>query len=988
MNLSPDVEELFHRLADLDRAQQRVFFEENPTDPEIRRTVEALLASDQPDAESLSLLINQQAGLAMNAADELHEGALCGPYRLIKALGRGGMGEVWLADRTDGFLKRPVALKLPYAGLLASHFAERLYRERDILAALVHPGIARLYDAGVDEGGRPYLALEFVEGTNLTAYCDERKLSVEDRLALFLQILNAVQHAHSRLVIHRDLKPSNILVTAEGEIKLLDFGIAKLMREGEAPETELTQLGGRALTLKYASPEQISGQPVTTASDVFSLGLILFELLSGESPFVPKRDSRGALEEAILNDEARRPSIAVGSDAHAQARSTTLKKLKAQLRGDLDQIVLKALQKQPENRYLTVDAFRADLDRHLRGDAVLAQPESRSYRVRKFVLRHKLGAFSTVAIFLALAAGLSAALWQARVARKEARTAAAVQEFTEDIFWTNSVDNPDPVKARKTSARELLDIGRRKVAGSLNDAPEAKERMLAVLGALYLDLGLDDEAVALERQRVAVAKAFYGAKNPAIVKALVTLGSSMQASRSVNEREAVLLEAKAILDASGDRSSELRGRVLSALTEHYASTDLPKSIAFASEALAVYRKWPPSTDYARALYESSITYLTAGQYADGEKTIREAISLSKKFKGDPNPDLARYYAYEAEAESNQLRYSAADESYRLAYKYSQTLGDDGSVDVLETGSRLGDFLMVTSRFHEGLPYLQRAKDACLRVRGAGDPFYAPQMLYQYGVALFTVGRPEEALEYVSQAVENRRKNRPGTRYLGQLLEGQAEVLIELGQLERAEQVMKDAEVIRKSVGQKVDKNYLIPRIRIALERGRLDDAADLVERNYGAVAANAPLSNTLLRNLDARAEIALMKLDGATAVAMSKRALDAIGSSEIAPYLKSQQAKAMLHGGRGYRLLHDSSNAIPLLEGGVKAEMELLDAGSPDLGAGQAELGLGYFEGGDKEKARAALAKSVAILRSHRQLGRLYRESAYELAKFLNARKN
>jgi serine/threonine-protein kinase len=337
------------------------------------------------------------------------------------------MAEVWLAERVDGLVKRRVALKLPAAGIHAIQFAERSVRERDILASLVHPGIARLYDAGLAEGGRPFLALEFVEGANLTAYCDARQINVRERLRLFLQILSAVQHAHTRLVIHRDLKPSNILVSEEGEVKLLDFGIAKLMTEGAAPETELTQVGGRALTLNYASPEQISGQPVTTASDVFSLGTILCELLSGNRPFVPKRESRGALEEAILTAEARRPSQAAESDSHARARSTTVKKLKALLKGDLDLIVLKALQKPPEQRYLTADAFRADIERYLAGEPVLAQPESTTYRVKKFVLRHRLAVASATAVFFALAAGLSVALWQARVARNEARTSTAAE---------------------------------------------------------------------------------------------------------------------------------------------------------------------------------------------------------------------------------------------------------------------------------------------------------------------------------------------------------------------------------------------------------------------------------------------------------------------------------------------------------------------------------------------------------------------------------
>src|SRR5215471_6748975 len=499
MELRTQVEALFNEVADMDSEERARYFSAHVVAPEVRSEVEALLTCDQAE-DRIGILVGRQAKTALSGTYTPSQPTTCGAYRLLKLVGKGGMSEVWLAERMDGFLKRPVALKLPYAGG-GSHFVERLTREKDILASLVHPGIARLYDAGITERGRPFLALEYVEGTNLTEYCDQHALPIRDRLSLFLKVLAAVQYAHSCLVVHRDLKPSNILVTSAGEVKLLDFGIAKLTKQGEARETELTLSGGRALTLAYASAEQISGQAVTTASDVFSLGLILFELLSGKRAFVPAHDTRAALEEAILNAEPRRPSQRILHEDQARMRSTTLRRLRLQLRGDLDLIVLKALRKQPVERYSTVDLFRADLERYLSGEPVLAQPQSARYRTRKFVLRHKMGVVSAAAIVLTLAAGLSAALWQARVARNEARTSAAVEEFTEGIFRANSIEQPDPVKARETTARQLLDIGARNVVSGLNDAPAAKVRLLWILGSLYQGLGLDDEAVALLKER-------------------------------------------------------------------------------------------------------------------------------------------------------------------------------------------------------------------------------------------------------------------------------------------------------------------------------------------------------------------------------------------------------------------------------------------------------------------------------------------------------
>ena len=258
---------------------------------------------DAPKFAGLDLARRNAVG-----AVSLLAGSTVGSYRLIRQLGQGGMGTVWLAERTDDLIKRPVALKLPHSSLYDQHLAERFARERDILAALAHRNIARLYDAGVSMSGQPFLALEYVKGMSLTSFCDLRQLSIRERITLFSQVLRAVQYAHTHLVIHRDLKPSNILVTAEGEVQLLDFGVAKLIATGEAKESELTLLGGRALTPDYASPEQVTGQAISTASDIYSLGVILYELLTAQRPYRLKRDSRGALEEAILSSEPLKPS--------------------------------------------------------------------------------------------------------------------------------------------------------------------------------------------------------------------------------------------------------------------------------------------------------------------------------------------------------------------------------------------------------------------------------------------------------------------------------------------------------------------------------------------------------------------------------------------------------------------------------------------------------------------------------------------------------
>lgn len=378
-------------------------------------------------------------------------GRRIGPYRVLRPLGQGGMGSVWLAERTDGLFARKVALKLLHTSLMNAAMSERFMRERAILARLDHPHIARLLDAGIAEDGQPYIALEHVEGIALDTYCESNRLSLDARIDLTLQMLSAVQHAHEALVIHRDLKPANILVTAQGQVRLLDFGIAKLMTDGHAEETELTRLGGRALTPDYASPEQITGAPMSTASDVYALGVVLYGLLCGQRPYSPKSGSRAALEEAILSVEPLRPSQQPSSDAIAAARATTSRKLAAALAGDLDSIVLKALKKNPAERYPTAAALLQDLKRYRQGEQVEAQPDSASHRLRKFIGRHRLRMVLGTGVGLLLVAATAVSAWQADrastqdcVAQLEAQRAQADKRFGLDIVTANSDQQADP----------------------------------------------------------------------------------------------------------------------------------------------------------------------------------------------------------------------------------------------------------------------------------------------------------------------------------------------------------------------------------------------------------------------------------------------------------------------------------------------------------------------------------------------------------------
>jgi len=438
---------------------------------------------------------SQFAPLPGSAAEK--PGDSIGPYRLLRELGSGGMGSVWLAERTDMLQGRQVALKLPHGAWKRAGLAERMAREREILATLEHPNIARLYDAGVAGDGQPWLALEYVEGERIDAYCRRLALPVRERVRLALQVVRAVAHAHGRLVVHRDLKPGNVLVTDKGgreggagEVKLLDFGIAKLLEQGSAESTALTQAVGGAFTPEYASPEQVLGEPLTTASDVYSLGVLLFELLADVRPYRLASRSRAALEEAISQGALPRPSAL----APVERRRA--------LRGDLDTIVLKALQREPARRYATADALADDLRRYLEQRPVLAQPDRAWYRLARFVVRNRIAVGATAGVGLALLGATGVALWQAGLARAEQQRAAQALGFLTSVFREA---DPNVGPGQRPSAADLLKRARERVDVQFADQPLMRVELLNTLAESLI--GVQDVAAADETSASALREA-------------------------------------------------------------------------------------------------------------------------------------------------------------------------------------------------------------------------------------------------------------------------------------------------------------------------------------------------------------------------------------------------------------------------------------------------------------------------------------------------
>ncbi|MFG6469287.1 protein kinase domain-containing protein [Roseateles sp. BYS87W] len=508
-----------------------------------RATLERLLQAELAAADAGFL--SQPASLAGGTTGPegggnppWQTGQQVGPWVLMDELGRGGMASVWRARPHSGDFQREVALKLPHSP--APGWLERLKRERDLLARLQHAGIARLYDAGVDAQGLPWLAMECVAGRDILGWCEARHASVPERVALLLQVADALQYAHSRLVLHRDIKPANVMVQDDGAVRLLDFGIARSLA-AETDATALTQLGQRPMTPEYASPEQVRGEEPGIASDVYAFGVLAYRLLSGASPYAAAAPaSRHALERAVLEAEPPAPSTATRDAATRKA-----------LRGDLDAIVRKALAKEPARRYATMDALAADLRRHLAGEAVLARPPSWRYRAGRVIARHRWAVGASTLAVLALVGTTGWALRAASDARQEARRSGAMVEFLTGLFNPLREAQPD-TRHRDVPARQLIEDGARRVLGSLQDEPLAREQLLVDLGTLTQQLGLPELSRQLAEERVHQAERLHGTRSRAYADALLGQRDLWESAGRYADGLKAATEALAIYQALGE----------------------------------------------------------------------------------------------------------------------------------------------------------------------------------------------------------------------------------------------------------------------------------------------------------------------------------------------------------------------------------------------------------------------------------------------------
>ena len=509
-----DIGELFNEALEQPVEQRSSFLERACAgNQELLREVLSLLESYEEHPEFLETPAAKITG-DDEESDEEMVGQRVGPYRIAERIGRGGMGTVWLAERDDDQFQQQVAIKIVKRGMDSQEIIHRFRAERQILASLQNPNIARLLDGGIAEDGRPWLAMEYIEeGIPLNTYCKQHQLNIHERLLLFRTVCSAVAHAHQNLIVHRDLKMNNILVSKQGRVKLLDFGIAKLL-SSETSNNHATEFGHRLLTPDYASPEQIRGERITTATDIYSLGVLLFELLTNHRPYRLKGLSTSEIEQVICRDEPELPSKVVyrpnnQEEKEPNGHKRQAKRLSKRLEGDLDTIVLRAMHKDPTRRYQSVEQFSDDVGRYLDGLPVRARRDSIAYRTGKFIGRHKFGITTAATLFTSITGfGGAMAIQRNRIAKqaleisKERDKAEQIAGFLKGLF---SANDPAFARGKELTALEILDRGSERVEKELVDRPELQVEVMLMIGEVYLEMGAYDKAEAIFRHTLRIA---------------------------------------------------------------------------------------------------------------------------------------------------------------------------------------------------------------------------------------------------------------------------------------------------------------------------------------------------------------------------------------------------------------------------------------------------------------------------------------------------
>lgn len=671
-----------------------------------------------------------------------------GPYRAIRLLGEGGMGRVWLAERTDGLLQgRPVALKLPHAPWRHPQLAERMAHEREILAVLDHPNIARIFDAGVTAEGQPFLALEYVEGERIDHHVLRLGLDTRQRIALFLQVTAAVAHAHARLVVHRDLKPGNILVTPQGQVRLLDFGIAKLLAADPAL-AELTAPAQRAMTPQYAAPEQILGQPIGTAADIYSLGVVLYELMTGVLPYQPKRASAASLEDTIVSTTPARPSL--------RAADVSTRRM---LQGDLDTVLLKALKKDPAERYATVQAFADDLKHWLDQRPVSARADSTWYHARKFVQRNRLGVGLAGGFVLSLGAALGVALWQANVARAQAAKATAITDFLVGLFKANDIEQAEGRAKREQSVQQLLEHSADSLATTgLADQPEVRGELQRVVGGLLYDLQIQEAAIRIRQARVAGLKAQHA---PAAeqIQALRELFESQRENSEWADARATSEQALQMCkDAALDSSVACLGAALDLAQVDFAERKIDAALERVAPLVDAWSRFPQAVgELADSLELHALLLMLRNQPDASHAAFRRSVQLRTQQWGESSVRLAQVRYRFGRHLWTMRRLAQAEAEMLAAWRTTSAALGPEHVASARSELYLGRLQATVGLSNEGIAHLKHALDAMRAQADRLDPSELYEAQSTWANAVQFEGRLADLRAAIDEALAQRRR---------------------------------------------------------------------------------------------------------------------------------------------------------------------------------------------------------------------------------------
>ena len=698
-----------------------------------------------------------------------------GPYRLLHIIGEGGMGEVWLAEQSAP-IRRQVALKVIKAGMDTVQVVARFEAERQALALMDHPAIATVYDGGSTPEGRPYFVMEHVKGEPVTTYCDRHKLSMRDRLELFAQVCDGVQHAHQKGVIHRDLKPSNVLVAVQDDRpvpKIIDFGVAKATARQLTDRTLYTELGALIGTLEYMSPEQaeMGGLDIDTRTDVYALGVILYELLSGTLPFESKELRQAGfveIQRTIREKEPPRPSTRItrlggASTAAATNRNTEPRRLASVLRGDLDWVTMRALEKDRTRRYQTVNALAAEVRRYLNHEPVVAGPPSAIYRAKKFVRRHRFGVAAVATLVVLLAAfAVTMALQARRIAlerdraNREAETARQVSSFLVGLF---EVAKPSEAAANSVTAREILDKGAARIQTDLREQPAVQATLMSTMGAAYHSLGSYKNARTLKDQALALQRQVYGPGSPEAADALVSLSETMASQAELREAERLAREAVTLLRAAPGAEAALARALRELAWTLYRQGNAADAESAAREAYGLYARQrnPPDKELAACLSTLGGILFDKADLAGAARAYEEALTLRRRTYGPSHPRTVSASANLAAVWISQGELAKAEAAYRdIVALDRQQLGPDHP-SLANSLSNLGAILYLRKKHYEAENYYRQALAIDERAFGRRHPEVATN-LTNIGQALTMQKRYGEAEAVFGEAISINRES--------------------------------------------------------------------------------------------------------------------------------------------------------------------------------------------------------------------------------------